>query len=86
MNRRKARKLAHSDTHTIGSLRELLTKSPTSGQSIINDQLTKRQAIDIFSKAIAGRSDDEILKTVRWQDGRSTRDCLLITNILREVG
>lgn len=91
MNKRAARKLAESETLSIGDLRKMIAaRRNVVGISRVNPLLTIEEAADIFEGSIAGREDTEVPKA--WKPDpysktyalKHTRDVLLITNILWE--
>lgn len=91
MDKRAARKLAESETLSIGDLRKMITaRRGALGMSRVNKSLTVEQAVDIFEGSIAGRDDAEVPKAwkldpySRHGAMKHTRDVLLITNILWE--
>lgn len=92
IGKRKAKELADAGGISIGQLREMISKARgRGGLCSINPQLTHEQACDIFEKALEGRDDAEVPKTLTedvYRAGRmrATKDNLLISNILRVCG
>lgn len=91
MNKAAARKLAESETVSIGKLRQMIEEKRGSiGMSAVNKSFTIEQALDIYAAALGNRSDDEIPKA--WRPDPYSRsgkmkpsgDSLIVTNILRD--
>lgn len=89
MGKTEAKKRADASNISIAELRALIAKARgRGGPCNINPQLTHEQACDVFEKALDGRPDDEVPKTLVpdiYRAGRmkATRDHLIISNILR---
>ena len=89
MGKQGAKKRADEGGISIGELRVMIAKARgRGGPCNINPQLTHEQACDIFERALEGRADDEVPKTLTpdvYRPGRmrATRDHLTISNILR---
>ena len=92
MGKRKAKQTADAGGISIGQLRDMIQKARgRGGPCNINPQLTHEQACDIFERALEGRNDVEIPKTLVediYRPGRmrATKDHLIISNILRVCG
>lgn len=89
MGKSEAKKRADAGGISIGDLRRMIALSRGRGGACrINKSLTHEEACDIFERALDGRVDDEIPKTLSediFRPGRvrATKDHLLISNILR---
>jgi hypothetical protein len=53
--------------------------------SVCNPSLTRRQALDIFSTAVAPCDDNELIVSPRYTQARNSRNSLLAVNVLRET-
>lgn len=93
MGKQAAKKLAESETLSIGDLRRMIAKAKGSAAlSSVNPQFTLDQTCDIYEAALQGRDDAEIPKA--WRSDpysatgafKPTRDVLIITNICRDCG
>ena len=80
MNKHEAQALARKRP-TIGALKEAIRQRQrlmrVGEPSRVNSSLTVSQACDIFERAIAKRTDDEVIED-------SSRDQMMATNILWE--
>jgi len=53
--------------------------------SVVNKSMTRRQALDILSAALAPCDDNEFVVSCRYTSARNARGSLLATNVLRET-
>lgn len=89
MGKRAAKERADAGGISIGQLRAMISEARgRGGPCRINPNLSHEQACDIFERALEGRPDDEVPKTLApdvYRAGRmrATRDHLTISNILR---
>jgi len=89
MGKAEAKKRADAGGISIAELRAMIVSARgRGGPCRINAQLTHEHACDIFWRALEGRADDEVPKTLTpdiYRAGRmrATRDHLTICNILR---
>lgn len=89
MGKNEAKRRADAGGISIRELRSMIANARgRGGPCRINAQLTHEQACDIFERALEGRADEEVPKTLtediyRHDRMRATKDHLLISNILR---
>lgn len=91
MNKRKARATAEAGTTSIGELRAMIQAARgRGGMSQVNPAFPLERVLDIYERAIAGRDAAEkpagLARDPYSRVGRMkpTRDCLTVTNILRD--
>lgn len=87
----RAKKMAESETITIGQLRQMIcARRGSGGMSAVNPAIPLDRVLDIYLGALEGRPEDEIPKAWRpdpyGRSGkmRATSDQLKVTNILRD--
>jgi hypothetical protein len=53
--------------------------------SVVNRGMTRGQALDILTAAIAPHDDNELLISPRYTQARNSRNSLMAVNVLRET-
>lgn len=79
MNKREARNQAQENTRSIGDLMQLIAAARgRGGMSRVNPQFPLEEVLDIYEGVIGKRPMDEV------PDGMTSRNSLIIANILRD--
>lgn len=86
MDKRTAKRMADDFTGTVGDLRAMIASASTEGFSIVNPQIPKADALEIYRRAISGREDNETPKMFAQIDrsGGGTPDRMIVQNIYRD--
>ncbi len=93
MGKQAAKKLAESETLSVGDLRAMIARARArGGMGTVNPTLTMDRVCGIYDAALEGRDDTEVPKAWRSDPYSSTgrlkptRDALIVANICRDCG
>tara|TARA_R110000782_G_scaffold270483_1_gene371884 strand:- start:68644 stop:68931 length:288 start_codon:yes stop_codon:yes gene_type:complete len=89
MNKKKATEIAYDGGFTYGYLKGLINSCDANKKSIVNKSIPISVMLEMFTGAIEGKDDDEVVKTTglnhQWKTSLSV-DGVIARNIIWELG